>query len=148
MDDARGKKVVLWTDFIERVPVVSKFMKSMEDVMGRKFVKRLVIQMFFSFGKAPEGVSIPPPGTRESLDGILGTGSFGWHGDWDFDVLIYLISGMKRFRVAGYRQKHSPVVIDEIMRPGTAVYIPRGYFHNGMGLGESTLVSMAIVPDR
>ena len=60
--------------------------------MGRKFVKRLVIQMFF-LGKAPEGVSIPPPGTRESLDGILGTGSFGWHGDWDFDVLIYLISG-------------------------------------------------------
>ena len=33
---------------------------------------------------------------------------------------------MKRFRVAGYRQKHSPVVIDEIMRPGTAVYSPGG----------------------
>ena len=143
--ETKRAKRILWTDFIERIPIVSKFMPAMEKTMGRSFVSRLVIQMFFSFGKYNEA-KLPPAG--ESLSSVVGTGSFGWHGDWDFDVIIILTKGLKRFRVAGYRKKRTPVVIDEIMRPGTAVYIPRGYFHNGMGLGESTLVSMAIKPER
>ena len=70
-------------------------------------------------------------------------GSFGWHYDNDYDVILLGVVGVKRFRVAGYKKKHSKVSIDIDIKPGTALYIPAGFYHNGIGLDpESLIVSM------
>lgn len=74
-----------------------------------------------------------------------GCGSYGWHTD-TVDVLVYLLLGSKRFRVAG-RRPQSEVLVDASMSPGASVYIPAGAFHHGCGAdgaGEnSVLLSMA-----
>eukprot|EP00310_Coccolithus_braarudii_P019013 CAMPEP_0183339752 /NCGR_PEP_ID=MMETSP0164_2-20130417/6565_1 /TAXON_ID=221442 /ORGANISM="Coccolithus pelagicus ssp braarudi, Strain PLY182g" /LENGTH=296 /DNA_ID=CAMNT_0025509807 /DNA_START=27 /DNA_END=917 /DNA_ORIENTATION=+ len=66
--------------------------------------------------------------------------SFGWHID-DIDVLLVLLSGSKRFRVAG-RALGSAPVIDHVMTPGDAIFIPAGAFHTG---GQSTLPDDSIL---
>ena len=55
--------------------------------------------------------------------------SLGWHVD-DIDVLLVMMQGSKRFRVAG-RTVGSDVVIDHMMKPGDAIYIPALTFHSG-----------------
>lgn len=75
--------------------------------------------------------------------------SIGWHCD-DVDVLLILLDGSKRFRVAGPTVGSTPV-IDHQMRPGDAIYIPAGVFHSGgdsrVAAEASTLLSVAMVPD-
>jgi len=58
-----------------------------------------------------------------------GCGSYGWHTD-TVDVLVYLLLGSKRCRVAG-RRPQSEVLVDASMSPGASVYIPAGAFHHG-----------------
>ena len=64
----------------------------------------------------------PPRGVSASL---------GWHVD-DVDVLLVMLCGEKRFRVAGSRLG-SPTTIDLTMRTGDAIYIPALNFHTGGG---------------
>ena len=65
-----------------------------------------------------------------SLDGALRTSaSLGFHID-DVDVLLVMLRGAKRFRVAG-REVGSEVEIDWEMCAGDAIYIPALYFHSG-----------------
>ena len=72
-------------------------------------------------------------------------GSYGWHFD-DTDVLIYMLEGTKRFRVAG-TEMESPTVVDINMTPGDAVFIPAKFYHHGMGTGvNSTVLSLAFSP--
>ena len=74
------------------------------------------------------------------------TGSYAWHYDLS-DNLLFGLAGVKRFRVAG-RQPRSPVIIDTTLTDGVALYIPRKLFHNGVGLGPSTIISIALRPYR
>ena len=73
--------------------------------------------------------------------------SLGWHID-DIDVLLVMLHGRKRFRVAGRRLGSAPV-IDHVLEAGDAIYIPALTFHSG-GLDEqpedSTLLSLALPP--
>ena len=55
--------------------------------------------------------------------------SLGWHVD-DIDVLLVMLRGRKRFRVAG-RAVGSEVTIDHWMESGDAIYIPALNFHTG-----------------
>ena len=55
--------------------------------------------------------------------------SLGWHVD-DVDVLLVMLRGAKRFRVAG-EAVGSEVVVDRILQPGDALYIPALTFHSG-----------------
>lgn len=55
--------------------------------------------------------------------------SLGWHVD-DIDVLLVMLRGRKRFRVAG-RAVGSAVTIDHWMEGGDAIYIPALHFHTG-----------------
>jgi hypothetical protein len=82
-----------------------------------------------------------------------GTASIGFHCD-DVDVLLIMLSGSKRFRVAG-RGVGSPIVIDHVMEPGDAIYIPATFFHSGGDSSSdsslatessSTLLSVAMEP--
>ena len=57
-----------------------------------------------------------------TVAGVLSSASLGWHVD-DVDVLLVMCRGRKRFRVAG-RGFGSPVVIDTVLEPGDALYIP------------------------
>ena len=66
--------------------------------------------------------------------GVLSSASLGWHVD-DVDVLLVMCRGRKRFRVAG-RGFGSPVVIDTVLEPGDALYIPALTFHTGGELKE------------
>ena len=63
-------------------------------------------------------------------------------------MLLVLLRGRKRFRVAG-RTLGSRPVIDHAMEAGDAIYIPALTFHSG-GLDEqpedSTLLSLALSP--
>ena len=71
--------------------------------------------------------------------------SFGWHID-DIDVLLVLLRGRKRFRVAGATVGSTPV-IDHVMAPGDAIFVPAGAFHTG-GQSEpsdSMLLSVAFL---
>eukprot|EP00965_Chrysotila_dentata_P062403 2068427-Pleurochrysis_carterae.AAC.4 len=71
--------------------------------------------------------------------------SLGWHID-DVDVLLVLMRGQKRFRVAG-PTVGSTVVIDHMMQPGDAIYIPALTFHTGGQSDapeESMLLSTAL----
>jgi uncharacterized RmlC-like cupin family protein len=79
--------------------------------------------------------------------------SIGFHCD-DVDVLLIMLSGSKRFRVAG-RGVGSPIVIDHVMEPGDAIYIPATFFHSGGDSSSdsslatessSTLLSVAMEP--
>ena len=60
-----------------------------------------------------------------------------------------MLHGSKRFRVAG-RTVGSPVVIDHVMRPGDAIFIPSLCFHSGGSATEtlapedSMLLSVAL----
>ncbi len=81
-----------------------------------------------------------------------GSASLGWHVD-DVDVLLVMLHGSKRFRVAG-RAVGSPVEIDAELAAGDAVYIPALTFHTGgasqlhapaaAAAGGSTLLSVAM----
>ena len=73
--------------------------------------------------------------------------SLGWHID-DIDVLLVMLRGTKRFRVAG-KALGSAVSVDHVMRPGDAIFIPAGCFHSGGcadASGDSTLLSLALPP--
>lgn len=67
------------------------------------------------------------PTVRAGCDG--NTASLGWHID-DVDVLLVMLRGSKRFRVAG-TQVGSRVAIDCVLRSGDALYIPSLRFHSG-----------------
>ena len=45
-------------------------------------------------------------------------------------VLLVMLRGKKRFRVAG-QALGSSIAIDHVLRPGDAIYIPAGCFHSG-----------------
>ena len=45
-------------------------------------------------------------------------------------VLLVMLRGKKRFRVAG-KALGSSVAIDHMLQPGDAIYIPAGCFHSG-----------------
>ena len=55
--------------------------------------------------------------------------SLGWHID-DVDVLLVMLRGTKRFRVAG-TAAGSELCIDHVMSCGDAIYIPALTFHSG-----------------
>lgn len=55
--------------------------------------------------------------------------SLGWHVD-DVDVLLVMLDGCKRFRVAG-TVLGSVAVVDHFMEAGDALYIPALTFHSG-----------------
>ena len=57
--------------------------------------------------------------------------SLGWHID-DVDVLLVMLRGRKRFRVAG-RTFGSDVAIDARLQAGDLLYIPSLTFHTGGG---------------
>ena len=57
--------------------------------------------------------------------------SLGWHVD-DVDVLLIMLKGRKRFRVAG-RTFGSTVAIDAMLEAGDALFIPALTFHTGGG---------------
>ena len=59
----------------------------------------------------------------------MSSASLGWHVD-DIDVLLVMLRGRKRFRVAG-PAVGSAVVIDHWMQPGDVIYIPALTFHSG-----------------
>ena len=62
------------------------------------------------------------------------------------DVLLIMLTGQKRFRVAG-RTLGSAVQIDHLMCPGDAIYIPALTFHSGGARAEaidSTMLSIAL----
>lgn len=61
--------------------------------------------------------------------GVGSDASLGWHID-DVDVLLVMLRGTKRFRVAA-GQVGSDVCIDHFMRSGDAIYIPALCFHTG-----------------
>ena len=65
------------------------------------------------------------------------TASLGWHID-DVDVLLVMLRGSKRFRVAG-TQVGSQVAIDCILESGDALYIPSLRFHSGGDTARTTL---------
>jgi hypothetical protein len=64
-------------------------------------------------------------------------------------VLLVMLHGSKRFRVAG-RTVGSPVVIDHMMSPGDAIFIPSLSFHSGGSAtqqhapNDSMLLSVAL----
>ena len=60
---------------------------------------------------------------------VGGSASLGWHVD-DVDVLLLMLRGSKRFRVAG-RTFGSRVAIDTKLEAGDALYIPALTFHSG-----------------
>ena len=60
--------------------------------------------------------------------------SSGWHTD-SYDVLLLMMQGSKRFRVAG-RAAGGAQLFDLQLRPGNAIFIPAGFFHMG---GSSSL---------
>jgi hypothetical protein len=71
-------------------------------------------------------------------------GSYGWHFD-NVDNLVYCVNGTKRFRVAG-TEVGSPVLVDVVMEPGDAVFVPTGYYHIGVGGNEPSIIfSIGIV---
>ncbi len=74
--------------------------------------------------------------------------SLGWHID-DVDVLLVMLSGAKRFRVAG-TTVGSEVIIDRVLEQGDCIYIPALTFHSGgCSTGrsaDSTLLSVAFAP--
>jgi len=59
----------------------------------------------------------------------LSSASAGWHID-DVDVLLIMLRGKKRFRVAG-RTLGSHVEIDHVLESGDALFIPALTFHTG-----------------
>jgi len=83
--------------------------------------------------------------------------SLGWHLD-DVDVLLVMMRGRKQFRVGG-RTVGSEAVIDHVLEPGDALYIPALHFHSGgttlapressAGTSDtdSCLLSVAFSPD-
>ena len=84
-----------------------------------------------------------------------GSASLGWHVD-DVDVLLVMLRGSKRFRVAG-EAVGSDVVIDHVMERGDAIYIPALTFHSGgdsstddsetaSTSSSSTMLSVAMAP--
>lgn len=64
--------------------------------------------------------------------------SLGWHVD-DIDVLLVMMRGSKRFRVAG-EAVGSATTIDHTLQPGDAIYIPSLTFHSG-GLSDEAIDS-------
>lgn len=70
------------------------------------------------------------------------SGSWGWHCDY-LDVLVYCVEGSKRFQVAG-TELGSPTVVDVVMSPGDAVYIPATYYHRGVGGDDNQSVIWSI----
>lgn len=78
---------------------------------------------------------------------------FGLHWD-DHDVFVFQISGRKHWRIfnptrtsPSYRDVDSPgppatdcaPYFDEIIDPGTIIYVPRGHWHDVVGLDEPSL---------
>ena len=74
--------------------------------------------------------------------------SLGWHID-DIDVLLVMLSGRKRFRVAGCHVG-SPICIDHRMMGGDTIFIPALTFHSGGSTTElseeSLMLSVAFAP--
>ena len=74
--------------------------------------------------------------------------SLGWHVD-DVDVLLVMLDGRKRFRVASTHVGSEPI-IDVTMAPGDACYIPALTFHTGGSTDDaptsSVLLSVALPP--
>ena len=68
--------------------------------------------------------------------------SLGFHID-DIDVFLVMLSGRKRFRVAG-RTLGSAVAIDHMMTPGDAIYVPALTFHSGGSAGEPSEESLML----
>eukprot|EP00747_Dinoflagellata_sp_TGD_P122853 gnl/TRDRNA2_/TRDRNA2_173693_c0_seq12.p1 gnl/TRDRNA2_/TRDRNA2_173693_c0~~gnl/TRDRNA2_/TRDRNA2_173693_c0_seq12.p1 ORF type:complete len:161 (+),score=7.12 gnl/TRDRNA2_/TRDRNA2_173693_c0_seq12:713-1195(+) len=66
------------------------------------------------------------------------SGSYDWHCDAQ-DNLLYLVEGSKQFRVAGAKFGGAAVV-DEMMCPGDAIWIPEGLYHNGFGVDNSSVL--------
>eukprot|EP00040_Diaphanoeca_grandis_P010111 m.51785 g.51785 ORF g.51785 m.51785 type:complete len:418 (+) comp21500_c0_seq1:296-1549(+) len=67
-------------------------------------------------------------------EGMLPSGSYGWHMD-SVDALIYVLRGRKHVRVAGY-YPGSPIVIDCMVKAGSAVYVPGGFFHHVLSYSD------------
>ena len=55
------------------------------------------------------------------------------------DVLIYMVQGSKRFRVAG-TELGSPTTVDVVMQPGDAVWVPLGHYHRAEGGPETSVI--------
>ena len=73
--------------------------------------------------------------------------SLGWHID-DVDVLLVMLRGSKRFRVAG-RAVGSAMAVTHRLTAGDAIYVPRLCFHAGgmaTEAAESTMLSVALRP--
>ena len=100
--------------------VRERYLPALERITGRRAISKQAFNMFYTSGTQ--------------------IGSFGWHFDAKYDVLLFGLVGRKRFRVAGYKKKHSPVQVDIIIEPGTALVIPAGFYHNGIGLDPESLI--------
>lgn len=77
----------------------------------------------------------------------------------DHDILVLQVEGAKHWRVYGQhrprpiqaqvqRSEHlPPVVLDETMRPGQMLYVPRGFYHEAStGDGHSLHLTLSIAP--
>lgn len=63
-----------------------------------------------------------------------GSSLYGWHFNHD-DTILYLVEGKHHVRVAG-TEVGSPTVIDVVLQPGDALYIPTTYYHYSIGAGD------------
>uniref|UniRef100_A0A6T7YJV8 JmjC domain-containing protein n=1 Tax=Prymnesium polylepis TaxID=72548 RepID=A0A6T7YJV8_9EUKA len=92
----------------------------------------------FRIGRAVHSIDVYATGKQTS------SASFGWHMDGE-DVLILMVHGRKRFRVASHAIG-SPVVVDTVLRAGDALYIPAMAFHCGGGGApfDSILLSISL----
>lgn len=119
--EAQHKGFGLQITHLDNLRTVKKqYIPAIERITGRKVTEKQPMHMFYTTGAQ--------------------VGSFGWHFDHEYDVLLLGLVGRKRFRVAGYKEKHSPLQVDIVIGPGTALYIPAGYYHNGIGLDPDSLI--------
>jgi uncharacterized RmlC-like cupin family protein len=63
-----------------------------------------------------------------------GSSFYGWHFNHD-DTIMYLVEGKHHVRVAG-TEVGSPTVIDVVLQPGDALYVPATYYHYSIGAGD------------
>lgn len=88
-------------------PALARWLETLDDATERPF-------------RDADVYMTAPPSSSASL---------GWHID-DVDVLLVMLRGRKRFRVAG-TALGSRVTIDHELKPGDAIYIPALTFHTG-----------------
>jgi uncharacterized cupin superfamily protein len=63
-----------------------------------------------------------------------GSSLYGWHFNHE-DTILYLVEGKHHVRVAG-TEVGSPTVIDVVLQPGDALYVPASYYHYSIGAGD------------